>query len=380
MAKYVLALFMALLVSCASAGWVAQIAGNYSDVDYTILKYMKASDGTVFTVGNDTASYKGHYGNYTVSASKTPEGISVLVSGADESMEAMNAEMEWLSKTGALPKGTCSNYSIYEVSQGGYQACNGKVTVFYCPACEIAGKAVATPQQNRSSLPAAGGQPPVEQAPPEVPAPIAAPLLDTSAGSVQSLASSKEQAPASPQVPQGFVEDARNLVDSIVQTFSGMVSGVLGKPSAAGANAPSQQGAAGSAEKSAAQAGAPQQQEGINTMQVVQLLAAFILVVIASYLVLSSRPEQLQVQQMDPQAERLLLNETRAGIMNELSVADKIPTDLSHRLGKSKAAIVEHLAELIEAGLVEKLETPGKKFVYYRITQKGRQILLRKAA
>jgi DNA-binding PadR family transcriptional regulator len=29
---------------------------------------------------------------------------------------------------------------------------------------------------------------------------------------------------------------------------------------------------------------------------------------------------------------------------------------------------------------VEKLETPGRKFVYYRLTQKGKQLLLKMAA
>ena len=66
--------------------------------------------------------------------------------------------------------------------------------------------------------------------------------------------------------------------------------------------------------------------------------------------------------------------------MQELSEADKIPTHLSLKLGVSKPAIVGRLAELAEAGLVEKVEVPGKKFVHYRLTQKGRQILLRMAS
>jgi len=108
---------------------------------------------------------------------------------------------------------------------------------------------------------------------------------------------------------------------------------------------------------------------------VLQMLAAFLAVIIASYLILQSRHEP----GIDAQAERLLENPTRAGIMEELSSADKIPTDLSTRLGKSKASVVEHLSTLLEAGLVERIATPGKKFVYYRLTQKGRQMLLRRA-
>jgi DNA-binding MarR family transcriptional regulator len=86
------------------------------------------------------------------------------------------------------------------------------------------------------------------------------------------------------------------------------------------------------------------------------------------------------VPQDSHEIERLLSNGTRAGIMDELSIADKIPTDLSMRLGKSKATVVEHLDALVCAGLVERIQTQGRKFVYYRLTQKGKQALLRRAA
>jgi DNA-binding MarR family transcriptional regulator len=133
---------------------------------------------------------------------------------------------------------------------------------------------------------------------------------------------------------------------------------------------------AGSGAGTAVGAAAPEPMIKVTQEQAFQLLAAFLAGIIATYLALQSRQHMAMV----PEEERLLQNETRAGIMEELSVADKIPTDLSNRLNKSKAAVVEHLGALMEAGLVERIETPGKKFVYYRITQKGRQLLLRKAA
>jgi len=120
---------------------------------------------------------------------------------------------------------------------------------------------------------------------------------------------------------------------------------------------------------------APAAQSGLGTEQMLQLLGAFLAVLVASYLILQSRHEPV----FDPATEKLLDNPTRAGIMEELSSADKIPTDISNKLGKSKAAVVEHLAALSEAGLVERIATPGKKFVFYKLTQKGRQILLRRA-
>ena len=115
--------------------------------------------------------------------------------------------------------------------------------------------------------------------------------------------------------------------------------------------------------------------EGIGWEQTLQLLGAFLAVIVASYLILQSRQPPL----LDAATERLLENPTRAGIMDELSGADRIPTDISNKLGKSKASIVEHLGTLMEAGLVDRIATPGKKFVFYKLTQKGRQVLLRKA-
>lgn len=136
--------------------------------------------------------------------------------------------------------------------------------------------------------------------------------------------------------------------------------------------------AQGASENFAKQAGAPAPQgaAGPSFEQLAQIAGALALVMIASYLILQQRQVQLEI---DPHEERLLANETRAGIMQELRFADKIPTDLSLKLGKSKATIVEHLGSLSGAGFVEKLATPGRKFVYYRLTQKGKRALLRRA-
>ena len=125
----------------------------------------------------------------------------------------------------------------------------------------------------------------------------------------------------------------------------------------------------------AAPSAPPAANQEIGTEQVLQMLGAFLAVLLASYLILQSRNEPV----LDPATEKLLDNPTRAGILEELSSADKIPTDISNKLGKSKAAVVEHLAALSEAGLVERIATPGKKFVFYKLTQKGRQVLLRRA-
>ncbi len=162
------------------------------------------------------------------------------------------------------------------------------------------------------------------------------------------------------------------------QTLECMMATKNGSPEAAAQKMAAQDiGLGGEGEQysdAAARAAVPPSK--ISLEQVAQLVGAFVLVIVASYLVLQQRQAQVQ---LDPQEERLLENRTRAGIMEELSAADKIPTDLSARLGKSKATVVEHLEALLSAGFVERLATPGRKFVYYRLTRKGRQALLRRA-
>lgn len=83
---------------------------------------------------------------------------------------------------------------------------------------------------------------------------------------------------------------------------------------------------------------------------------------------------------IDYEIYKALSNETRISILQELYEVEKIPTDISRKLEKSKATISEHLDRLLEAGLVEKVEQAGKKFVFYRITQKGKSALRQKAA
>ncbi|MEM2137510.1 MAG: winged helix-turn-helix domain-containing protein [Candidatus Anstonellaceae archaeon] len=120
---------------------------------------------------------------------------------------------------------------------------------------------------------------------------------------------------------------------------------------------------------------APPQPQGISAEQMVQLLGALFAVIVVSYLLLQQKGPEIT-----PQDLQLLSNETRSGILHELEVADKIPTDLSNKLGKSKATVVEHLETLASAGFVEKIATPGKKYVFYRLTRKGKIAILRKAA
>jgi len=72
---------------------------------------------------------------------------------------------------------------------------------------------------------------------------------------------------------------------------------------------------------------------------------------------------------------RALSSETRIALLRELQQRDLTPTDLSTKVGKSKATVVEHLDKLMEAGFVEKKEEEGKKFVFYKLTGRGKDVL-----
>jgi DNA-binding transcriptional ArsR family regulator len=126
-------------------------------------------------------------------------------------------------------------------------------------------------------------------------------------------------------------------------------------------------------------ANAPAQPSSVPSSSMLEILAALFAVVAVAYLLIMQTRGSFHNLSGDALADELMRNQTRAGIMGELKDADRIPTDLSLRLGKSKSSIVEHLDALVEAGLVERMQQPGKKFVYYRLTQKGRQILLKRA-
>lgn len=129
-----------------------------------------------------------------------------------------------------------------------------------------------------------------------------------------------------------------------------------------------------------AEAGAGAKSTGEKTGGIEPLLQ-YASVAIAAAVILGIVVFLLSRQRMadDIEVHKALSNETRIDILNELSDVQRIPTDISSRLGKSKATISEHLERLIEAGLIERVEIPGKKFVYYKITSKGKDALRRMA-
>jgi len=77
-------------------------------------------------------------------------------------------------------------------------------------------------------------------------------------------------------------------------------------------------------------------------------------------------------------SQELTLGKTQLEILEQLEDNAKIPTDIASQIKKSKSTTIEHLEALQSMGLVQKVSEPGKKFVYYKLTQSARQILLRK--
>ncbi len=82
---------------------------------------------------------------------------------------------------------------------------------------------------------------------------------------------------------------------------------------------------------------------------------------------------------VDRDVLKVLAVDTRMDILKELSQGDRTPSYLSGRLKKSDATIVEHLEVLSKAGLVKKIEQPGKKWIFYTLTDQGYGIIASKS-
>jgi DNA-binding transcriptional ArsR family regulator len=71
---------------------------------------------------------------------------------------------------------------------------------------------------------------------------------------------------------------------------------------------------------------------------------------------------------------RVLASSTRIDILKLLDESQYTVSDISRKLDMNKATVHEHLTKLMEVGLVKKDDSP-RKWVYYRLTWKGRNLL-----
>jgi len=77
---------------------------------------------------------------------------------------------------------------------------------------------------------------------------------------------------------------------------------------------------------------------------------------------------------LDKDTFKVLASETRIGILKKLDTTQMTVSDLARSLDMSKATLFEHLEKLIKIGLIKKKEDQ-RKWVYYKLTWKGKNIL-----
>ncbi len=82
---------------------------------------------------------------------------------------------------------------------------------------------------------------------------------------------------------------------------------------------------------------------------------------------------------IDREVLKVLSADTRMDILKMLSEGARTPSFLSKKLGKSDATIVEHLDTMSKVGLVKKTVSPGKKWVFYSLTERGNGIVSSKS-
>lgn len=70
-----------------------------------------------------------------------------------------------------------------------------------------------------------------------------------------------------------------------------------------------------------------------------------------------------------------LASQTRVEILKRLDERQMTVSELSRKMGLSKPAILDHLKKLIDAELVNKKGEKGRKWIYYKLTMEGKNIL-----
>jgi len=78
--------------------------------------------------------------------------------------------------------------------------------------------------------------------------------------------------------------------------------------------------------------------------------------------------------EIDRETIKALSSDTRVEMLKLLSERRRMPAEISRALELAPSTVVEHLQKLEEVGLVERKET-GYKWVYYEITEKGKNLI-----
>jgi len=76
----------------------------------------------------------------------------------------------------------------------------------------------------------------------------------------------------------------------------------------------------------------------------------------------------------EPAVQEVLASETRKDILKRLCERNYRPADLSRELEKDRSTITEHLKALSNAGLVERIERDGHKWIFYKLSNYGQAL------
>jgi len=72
---------------------------------------------------------------------------------------------------------------------------------------------------------------------------------------------------------------------------------------------------------------------------------------------------------------RAVSADTRTQILHALESRQMTASELSRHLDKHVTTVAEHLELLHQSNLVERIERPGRKWIYYRLSRIGKQML-----
>jgi DNA-binding transcriptional ArsR family regulator len=78
---------------------------------------------------------------------------------------------------------------------------------------------------------------------------------------------------------------------------------------------------------------------------------------------------------LDREMFKALASETRLNILKALDGKNLGLNEISNQINLNKATLHEHLSKLHKAGLVKRNEREGHKWVYYRLSWKGENLL-----
>jgi DNA-binding transcriptional ArsR family regulator len=78
---------------------------------------------------------------------------------------------------------------------------------------------------------------------------------------------------------------------------------------------------------------------------------------------------------LDAESFKALASDTRLQILKALDARPLTVSELSRLLDLNKATVFEHLKQLTVADLAKREDDPARKWVYYKLTWKGRNVL-----